>query len=248
MFPISNGMISIIIPTFKEERVIGKTLKKLSEGLSGVPHEIIVADDGSTDRTVLIAKQYADRVVTRKPDEVQSIAAGRNRGAGVARGNYLVFMDADVEILHPREFFTQALATFAKYPRLVGLTANIRVFPEVATWGDRIVFGTLNLFHRLVNNVMYIGRAAGEFQMVRRNAFTQLGGYQEHIIASEDYEFFGRLGRIGETRLDPALVVFHSGRRAHTIGWPRLLMEWAGNAIAVMFTKRAISKKWKIIR
>ena len=55
-------MISIIIPTYNEEKIIGKTLSELKAKLT-LPHEIIVTDDKSKDRTAEIARAYADQVL-----------------------------------------------------------------------------------------------------------------------------------------------------------------------------------------
>jgi hypothetical protein len=53
---------------------------------------------------------------------------------------------------------------------------------------------------------------------------------------------------MGRTRLDPRLTVFHSARRAHCIGWPRLLSLWALNAIWVFLFGRAKTREWQAVR
>ena len=55
---------SIIVPTFNEERILAKTLGAIRHHLSNIDYELIVTDDGSTDRTCEIAERYADRVVS----------------------------------------------------------------------------------------------------------------------------------------------------------------------------------------
>ena len=87
-------MISIIIPTIKEEKVIGRTLRNLKSRLT-IPHEIIVTDGKSTDKTVEIARGIADKVVEYTGTTRQTIAQGRNDGAKSAQGEYIAFMDAD---------------------------------------------------------------------------------------------------------------------------------------------------------
>ena len=54
---------SIIVPTFNEERIIANTLGAIRHHLSHIDYELIVTDDGSSDRTCEIAERYADRVV-----------------------------------------------------------------------------------------------------------------------------------------------------------------------------------------
>ena len=136
-------MISFIIPTLNEEKCIGETLECLTR-YSGT-HEIIVADGGSSDRTVEIAKRYTPHIVvhTGLP---HTIAAGKNAGAATARGELLLFIDADVQIPNADAFFAPLLALFEKRPRVVALTVGLRVLPELATVPDKIIFGIVN-FH-----------------------------------------------------------------------------------------------------
>ncbi len=105
-------MLSIIIPTLNEEKVILKRLMAL-EKLS-LSHEIIVTDDRSTDKTIEIAKQHADTVIERPEEQPRNIAANGNRGTRAAHGDFFVFMDADSSIPNPDEFFKRALADFEK--------------------------------------------------------------------------------------------------------------------------------------
>jgi len=75
--------ISFIVPAYNEERELGATLKAISEAGDALAHsyEIVVADDGSTDRTARIALEHGARVITAQH---RQIAATRNSGAGIA--------------------------------------------------------------------------------------------------------------------------------------------------------------------
>jgi glycosyltransferase involved in cell wall biosynthesis len=240
-------MISIIIPTKNEEKVIGDTLQLFRDRMT-LPHEVIVTDGASTDRTVEIAKTLADKVVEYKSQERQTIAEGRNAGAAAATGEFLVFMDADCSILNPDEFFRIAIEDFND-PKLVALTGWLRVLPEYETWADYLVFNIQNIQSLFVNKILHFGVSpGGEFQMIRASIFRQIGGYNGHLVAGEDVELFYRLSKIGRTRLDRNLKVFHTGRRAHKIGWPRLLSLWFLNSVWVVTTGKAYTKEWKVIR
>jgi glycosyltransferase involved in cell wall biosynthesis len=240
-------MISIIFPTLNEEKVIGKLLQALKSGLT-TPYELIVSDGGSVDKTVEIAREWADRIVVHSGPGRQTIAAGRNQGAAVARGKYLVFMDADSRISDPDFFFARALKQFEAHPRLVALTARVRVYTETETFMDRLVFDLLSLFIRLLNNVFHRGESTGEFQMIRKASFDKLGGFRSDLVTREDADMFLRLSRAGRTRLDSKLRIYHSGRRAHKLGWPRLLGDWALNTIWVALFDRAFATEWRVIR
>ncbi len=239
-------MISIIFPTLNEEAWIGGTISALKSKLT-LPHEIIVSDGKSKDRTAEIARQHADKVVVYDGEKRQTIGQGRNAGAAVAAGEFLVFMDADCTIEDPDAFFTRALADF-KDEKVVALAAWLKVTPELATFMDNLVFGIQNRMELIYNNFFHFGFAPGEFQMMRKSSFEKLGGYNPILTASEDLEMFKRLSRIGRTHVDSKLVVLHSGRRAHKIGWAPLLTSWFLNMVWMTFFGRAYSKEWKVIR
>ncbi len=240
-------MISIIIPTLNEEGVIGQTLSHLKTRFS-LPHEIIVTDGKSTDKTVEIARQNGAQVVEYTGTKRQTIAEGRNDGAGAAQGEFLAFMDADCHIMDPDAFFGTALDYFARHPAVVALTVSIRVSREVETIPDMLVFVFFNTYLRIINNIFHVGVAAGEFQMMRTDAFKKVGGYNPDLVASEDVDIFFRLGKIGRIGFLHRLKIYHSGRRAHKIGWPKLIYLWMANSISMMFRRKAYSKEWTVIR
>ena len=240
-------MISIIIPTLNEEKILAKTLSDLKK-LTVCDYEIIVTDGKSTDNTIAIAKRYANKVVENKSGKRQTIGEGRNMGAEVAVGEHLVFMDADVEIPNINSFFLKILDDFNKSKKLVAMSVYFKVFKDQATPGDILFFDTINLVYYVMNNILRIGAAGGDFQMVRADAFKKVGGFDIRLAAGEDNELFSRLGKIGRTRIDSGLYVLHTSRRAHEIGWMHLLAEWFGNAMYARFLHRSMSKEWKVIR
>ncbi|MEK7514209.1 MAG: glycosyltransferase [Patescibacteria group bacterium] len=238
-------MISFIIPTFNEETTIRQTIEGLKR--LSLPHEIIVSDDNSADNTVPIVRSLTDKIVIYPGPGRQTTAAGRNDGTKLASGEFIVFFDAGSVIKNPDVFFAQALENFNN-PNIVGITGCLKVFPEKATFFDKLVFGVLNLNYRIMNNVFKKGVAAGKFQMVRKSAFNMVGGFNIKLPAAEDSEFFRRLSKVGRTYFDPRLIVFHGARRARQIGWPRLLWSWFINSIWVAFFGKSFSKEWTVIR
>lgn len=240
-------MISIIIPTLNEESVIEKTLTSLRSKLT-IPHEIIISDGHSKDRTAEIARKYADKVIVYAGEKRQTIAEGRNDGAKAGKGEFLVFMDADCTIKDPDPFFDKILKHFGRDPKLVAVNVAIRVLPEFETPADWVVFNLFNDYLWFVNDILHIGMSAGEFQMIRKEVFDRLGGYDPKLVASEDVDLFSRLSKVGCVRYEKGLVIYHTGRRAHKIGWPKLLSLWFLNTVSMMFRRRAFVKEWKPIR
>ena len=240
-------MISIVIPTLNEEKILERMLKALRV-LDSVPYEIIVSDGGSTDGTVAIAKKYADKVVEHDSKSRQTIGIGRNDGAAVASGDILLFLDADVFIPEINDFFVEVTKQFETDQKLVGLTVFLKVLPEHVTLSDRLFFGIVNRLHQINNNCFHMGSASGEFMMLRANKFRQLAGFNEKLVVGEDNDLFARLSKLGRTRIETGLHVFHTSRRAHDIGWYKLLPLWVINFVYIRLFKKSLSKEWKVIR
>jgi glycosyltransferase involved in cell wall biosynthesis len=167
-------MISLIVPAYNEEALLAATLRALraSADAACVPYEVIVVDDGSTDRTAAIATAHGARVVSVK---LRQIAAARNAGARVATGNLLVFVDADT--LVPPEVLRGAIVAFRA--GAVGGGSAVRVDSNVPRWGP-VVIAFVSWLMRTA------GWAAGCFMFVRADIFDRVGGFDERYFASEE--------------------------------------------------------------
>ena len=100
--------ISVIIPTYNEEKAIAHTLAHI--GNQTIPrsnYEIIVVDGGSRDRTREIASKYADQVIMQKS---KAVGGARNDGVESATGRVVVHTDADVVV--PRDWLKNILSLF----------------------------------------------------------------------------------------------------------------------------------------
>lgn len=239
-------MLSIIIPTLNEEKVLKQTIESLRK-LNMYEYEIIVSDGKSTDSTLEIAKKYADKVMSYTGEARQNIAMGRNLGASIAKGDYLVFIDGDVIIPDINNFFIKALSLFEK-KKLVGLTVYVKVFPEMSTLSDRLIFGAINNSHYFLNNFLNVGSAIGEFQMIKKETFKKLNGYNEKIVVGEDKDMFSRLSKTGQVYIEPSLAVLHTSRRAHNVGWASLVAFWLKNTLYLKLYKHSSVDEWKPIR
>ncbi len=240
-------MISIVIPTYNEEKYIEEMLRQFSE-IKSVPVEIIVSDNKSEDATVDLARKYAQHVIKNHDAVHATIALTRNRGATQAKYPLIMFVDSAVTIPHIDSFFKHVVRQFEERPRCVGLTVKLGVMPSVATFADRLIFGAIDWWFWVSNNYLKRGMSHGKFMVVRADAFKKVGGFNAKLAAGEDIDFFSRLAKVGETFFDRALVVYHPARRAHKIGWPKLLSIWVVNGFTVLFLKRSSSKEWKDVR
>ena len=238
-------MISIIIPARDEEKRITATVRQFEKLV--IPHEIIISDDGSSDKTVEIARSLGLSVVTYA-GSLHAIGRARNAGVKVSHGDALVFIDADSVIPDPQAFFSHALARFEKEPHLLALACPQLVHPDFERPTDRFVFGLDNFFNLVFNNVLHHGAGSGKCIIVRRRAFEQVGGFREDLIFREDCDFLKRISKIGRTHFDTRLTVYHSGRRLHRLGVLGFYYSWIVNGLYAVSAGKARDKEWTPVR
>jgi glycosyltransferase involved in cell wall biosynthesis len=191
-------MVSFVIPAHNEESVLGATLRALRAAAEGTPHELIVVDDASTDQTAAVARSWHATVVTVN---LRKISAVRNAGAGVARGDVLIFVDADTVVT--KRAVTAAVEQVQR--GAVGGGALVKLDDGVPLWG--------RLMTSLVTAVFFRFRLAGGcFLFARRDAFDAVGGFDEDFFASEEVHLSRALKRRGRFVIVPHRVTT-SGRK-----------------------------------
>lgn len=180
-----RGIVSFVVPAWNEERWLPASLAAIhrAAGECGRAHEIVVADDASTDRTAEVATAAGARVVSV---EHRQIAATRNTGARAARGELLIFVDADTEV-NP-EVVAAALA--ALDGGAVGGGAGIEFDGRVPLW-SRLTLPFFLFSFRLAR------LAAGCFLFCRRSEFEAVGGFDPGIFAGEEILLSRALRRRG---------------------------------------------------
>jgi glycosyltransferase involved in cell wall biosynthesis len=178
---------SIIIPAKNEARVIDTCLQHIA-ALDFRPDdfEVILADNGSTDRTVEIFRSWSDRLnLSAVQRQGVSIAALRNAAAALSRGTLLAFLDADC--LVPRNWLKDAEGLLeAADAQIVG--ARVRT-PRDSTWVARCWRGDE---HSSAGETSYV--PSGDL-LVSRSTFDRIGGFNESLRTNEDYEFCQRAKR-----------------------------------------------------
>jgi glycosyltransferase involved in cell wall biosynthesis len=239
-------MISIIIPVFNEEKIIEATIRQFMD--LRIPHEVIVSDTQSTDRTIVIAKRAAHKVLLLPPQALPGVGRGRNHGAAAAAGEFLVFLDTGTMIPDPNYFFGKLLTRFEKDRKLVGLSVRIEVDPKAATASDVAVSWLMNAYFAAVNYLFNLGLASGKFQIIKKEAFQKAGGFNESLATAEDIDLFGRLSQQGRVRTEWGLAVYHSGRRFHALGAWSTLFHWIKNAFYFWIFRKGSSAGWRPIR
>ncbi len=243
----TNPHISVIIPTLDEEKLLGRTLAQFTPALRSLyALEIIVSDGGSTDRTLCIAEREQTILLRNTSGLRQNISKGRNAGARAARGSILVFINADTVIENIETFFPTLIRTIEDAD-VAGATCIVKVHRDEERMSDRIFHSVYNSYFRFLNCVG-MGMGRGECQVVRRDLFWKIGGYNERIAAGEDFDLFVHLRRYGTIAFLGGQCVRESPRRYRRFGYLRVSATWFINAIAVLMFRRSVTKEWTPIR
>lgn len=239
---------SIIIPTLNEERLLPDLLKQLTdpEIKKLFKVELIVSDGGSRDNTVRLALDFADIITVHADDKIQTIAEGRNKGAEMASGDILIFLNGDVRVENPVKFLEFIGNNFTKHDYLA-VTGYVSIYPEQAVLLDKLFHYCYNHYFQFLNNIG-IGMGRGECHIIRRSIFEKVGGYNEKLAAGEDFDLYRRIRNIGDILFTNQLRVYESPRRFRKRGYFRVTWMWIKNGFSVWLKNKSISKIWEQVR
>lgn len=185
-------LFSVVIPTFNRQALVGATLDSvLAQQLDD--YELLVVDDGSSDATLDIVREYGDRVRLFQQDH-KGCAAARNLGAREARGEYLAFLDSD------DQWFPWTLRVFAEairqwnHPAIVAGKLRPFVDPaELAAVGEAplVTAGGPDFLSTALQQGFALGVA---HTVTRREAYLDVGGCLEQDINSTDSDVLLKMG------------------------------------------------------
>lgn len=201
-------MISIIIPTLNEEKLLPLLLNSVkSQNFND--YEIILADAGSKDKTLEIARENNCIII---PGGLP--AKGRNEGAKIAKGDIFFFLDADAIL--PNDFFEKALNEFNK--------RNLELASFCLILTPQKIFSLLflNVFYNkpiILLEKLLPHAAMGIF--CKKELFKKLGGYDEDVKLAEDHYLARQAKKLFKARFGiiRSVKIFVSDRRFKTDGW-----------------------------
>jgi len=220
-------MISIIIPTFNEEAYLPRLLGSIAKQ-DYRDFEVIVADNSSRDRTRSVARTHGARVV-----EGGVPGIGRNRGALAARGEYLLFVDADTVL--PESFLSGIMARFEKdfvdicVPWIRPIDGTNPIY--------RTIFQFSNTFFKLMEVIQPQG--LGVCILTTRRLHNRIGGFSEKVRVSEDFDYINRASLVGRFRVYSHVYVYHSVRRYQAEGVGNLVQKQVKSGFIYLFTGKA---------
>src|ERR1700686_1669058 len=173
--------LTIVIPAKNEAKLIPRLLISLTnQDYSKMPStRVLVADANSTDGTPEIVLGFRDRLkVSGIGGGMPSV--GRNLGAAQAESDYVLFLDADIELAHPS--LVRRAVELARRKQLHCVTTNILC--RDGNWIDKLLYVGNDLFQYLSCLHPF---ATGMFMLFDLKKFRELRGFHEQVLFAEDY-------------------------------------------------------------
>ena len=228
---------SVIVCAYNEEHLLPGCLHSLLQQ-SFPPHEIIVINNASTDRTAAVASIPGIRVVD---EPRKGLVVARETGRRVSTGDVLVYVDADCRA--PREWLERVAQEFAGPNPPAAVTGPYR-FYDWDIIGRMLVrmydYSLAPATHVLAQYVFRLGAVlyGGNFA-VRRDALEAIGGFDTSIeFHGEDTNLARRISKVGRVRLRQPCWVFTSARRYKTMGRGKVFGLYVRNFCAEIFFHR----------
>lgn len=198
--------ISVVIPAYNAASTLGECLQALlDQTLDRDNYEIIVVNDGSTDATAVVAATYD---VTVLEQSNQGPALARNTGAENARGDIIVFTDADCVADHM--FLEEMVKPFSD-PRIVGVKGVYRT-RQNRLWARFAQIEFMERYAKLERSesIDFVDSYAAAF---RKRVFMQVGGFDPHfpVANNEDVDLSYKIAGLGYPMVfNPSAIVFHT--------------------------------------
>lgn len=213
--------VTIVVPVLNEEKSLAETLQSL-RSQTFQDYEMIVVDNGSTDASPDIARQYADIVLF---EARKGAVWAMHRGFLAARGEFLVSADADT--LYPPHWLAKMVKALSR-PNTVAAYGpmGFRESPPLLRYCEAAGYAFLALCSQVFG--VYLSGAANFG--VHKDAYFKVGGYASvGNLASPDFWLALRLRKLGRIRFVPTMVCYTSNRRFSQLGL------WRSSRLAFTF-------------
>lgn len=234
METLKKPRISVVIPTYNEEKNIRRTLFKLNhQTIPREDYEIIIVDGGSTDRTCEIAEEMGARVVIQKRE---GIGGARNDGFLAARADFIATTDADCIV--PNQWLEIFLEDFQD-ERVVAVTGPDG--PIERNWKSKLTYFILRCFIQGLTLFNLFG-TAGTNSAFRKSAFIKCGGYKP-LPHSDDVEIAFRIKKLGKIVYDVRTFVNLSVRRLEQEGYVNVVSKWLKGDINILLGREVKTDK-----
>jgi len=188
----ARPLVSIVIPAYNEEKYIKKCLDSiLALDYPREKLDVIVVDDGSTDRTAVVAKEYEKYGVRVFSKRNAGKGAALNYGIERARGEFIATMDADSYVT-PKVI--KALLPYFEDHEVMAVTPAVKIAPSNSAIREfqRIEYLMILFSRKLLSYLDSVPVTPGPFSIFRASVFKEVGGFDEHNLV-EDQEIAMRI-------------------------------------------------------
>jgi len=192
---MKNPLVSVIVTTRNSEATLEACLHSVQQQ-TYTPLEIVFVDNFSTDRTVEIARQFTDNVTIKGPER----SVQRNEAARLAKGEYIVVIDSDMELTPT--VIESCVAQYRHDDTVEGV-----VIPE-ESFGEGFWAQCKKLERSFYIGVDWIEAA----RFFKRQTFLEVGGYDEQLVSGEDWDLAQRVAAKGRIAHVDALIMHNEGR------------------------------------
>ena len=224
-------ILSIIIPTYNEEEYLPILLDSI-KSQSFDDYEIIVADANSTDKTREVAESYGCTVV-----DGGLPAVGRNNGAKIAKGEYLLFLDSDLELTE--DYLRNALYEFRMERLGIAITQMTPMSNKIE---DKIFHDFANYFMISVEKIKPHG--AGCYGIIaRKELHDRCNGFDEDLTFGEDTDYIERLAKIEPFKVLRNAKIGVSTRRLEEEGIETLIKQYGRSTVNDFLGKRTTAEE-----
>jgi len=226
--------VSVIVPTWNEEKYLPKCMQSINNQAGSKPLEVIVVDGGSTDRTIKIAREYADEVLV---EPLKPVGAARNVGARKASGSVLAFIDADTTA--SENWVEEIERTLKMNPLAVGVTGPTQ--PYEGTRLDHLAYHVATGWVQRLSLKLGLPHVAGFNCAYKKDEFWEAGGFDERRQLSEDIMLSLKIRHQGPILFNPEMLAYTSLRRIKDKGYPYLTTYYAMNWATMLLFNRTLS-------
>lgn len=189
--------VSVIITTKNEEQTIVRLLNSLKKQ-SYKNKEVIVVDNNSTDKTQEVVKKMGVKVYSFGPER----SAQRNFGAKIAKGEYLLFVDADMEL--SRDVLKECVEVCGKNPNIGGVAIPEK--SKAKNFWERVKAFERSFYNEKGDPVTDAAR------FFKKEVFQKAGGYDETITGPEDWDLPESINKLGFKTNRIAAIIYHHER------------------------------------
>jgi glycosyltransferase involved in cell wall biosynthesis len=206
----SMPTVSVIIPTYNREQLLGRAIKSVLVQ-TYQDFELIIVDDGSTDNTERLVKNFkSEKIRYIRSRENKGVSAARNIGIQSAKGDYIAFQDSDDEWMpeklekQMRAFETAPPEVGIVYTGFLMITVNKRDYKPSA----EITPKDGNIFRSILRGEYLV---APQTTVIKRECFEKAGMFDEDFLSLEDWELFLRFSRYYQFKYinEPLLLYYY---------------------------------------